>query len=318
MSGILTDALFTGLPLVPLVLGIFLIFRIREDMDLTITGSFASGGATAASWIAAGGSWQLAMLAAAVVGALAGAFTVALHLLLRVPIILGGLVTALGIYSVNLRIMGTPALSLGEGATIFTPFDGLSPAASSWLTILVLFLVGAATVAAVGYFLTTDLGLALRASGSSSELVKAQGANEAVLITINVLLANALCGLSGALLVQVQGFADVNMGATLLVAGLGSMLLGELVTTRGAGRAAPLRDGLIAIFVGAVLYRAILTLAIELGLDPKDLQLATALTLVAAFALNRAAGLRIRRARADRPAATPITTQPAPKENSLA
>ena len=288
MNNLLLDSLITGLPLVPLVLGIFMIFRVREDMDLTITGSFAAGGSVAAKLISDGHHWAVAMVAAMLIGLVAGGVTVLQHVLFGVPIILAGLVTALGVFTVNLRIMGMPALSLGDRATMFSSFDGYAPDVASWLTVACLAGVGLGAVVLVGTFLTTDLGLALRASGVSSQLVRAQAADESLLIGLNVMLANALCGLSGALLVQVQGFADVNMGSTLLVAGLGSLLLGELVATAGVGRQARhLASGLAAVLIGAVLYRIIVSGAIELGLDPKDLQLVTALILVAAFALTR-------------------------------
>jgi putative ABC transport system permease protein len=285
MSGTIVDTLITGLPLVPLVLGIYLVLRIREDFDLTVEGSFTIGGAVAAALLVNGQPVAVALALAILAGAGAGLITTAVHVGLGVPIILAGLVTTIGLYSIDLRVMETPSIALTSATTLFSGFDGLSPAERDWAIIGVLALIGVIVLAGVGLFLRTEIGLALRVSGANTRLVRSQGVNERFLIALNLLLANALCGLSGALLVQGQGFADVNMGAGVLVAGLGALLLGELVTRPSGSR---ILRGLAAVLVGAVLYRLVLTIAINAGLPPTDLKLATALTLIAAFALHRA------------------------------
>lgn len=285
MTGTLLDTLVTGLPLVPLVLGIYLVLRIREDFDLTVEGSFTIGGAVAAALLAHGKPVAVAMGLAILAGAGAGLITTLVHIGLGVPIILAGLVTTIGLYSIDLRVMDTPSIALTSATTLFSGFDGLSPEARDWAIVGVLSLVAVIVLVAVGLFLRTEIGLALRVSGANTRLVRSQGVNERFLIALNLLLANALCGLSGALLVQGQGFADVNMGAGVLVAGLGALLLGELVTRPTGSR---ILRGLAAVLIGAVLYRLVLTVALNAGLPPTDLKLATAVTLIAAFALQRA------------------------------
>jgi putative ABC transport system permease protein len=270
---------------VPLVLGIYLVLRIREDFDLTVEGSFTIGGAVAAALLVHGQPVAVALALAILAGAGAGLITTVVHIGLGVPIILAGLVTTIGLYSIDLRVMETPSIALTSATTLFSGFDGLSPGERDWAIIGVLAVIGVIVLAGVGLFLRTEIGLALRVSGANTRLVRSQGVNERFLIALNLLLANALCGLSGALLVQGQGFADVNMGAGVLVAGLGALLLGELVTRPSGSR---ILRGLAAVLVGAVLYRLVLTIAINAGLPPTDLKLATALTLIAAFALHRA------------------------------
>jgi putative ABC transport system permease protein len=285
-SNLLTDTLVTGLPYVPLVMGVYLVFRIRNDFDLTVEGSFAMGGAVTATALLAGrgvfGSMILAVLAA---GA-AGLFTAGLHLTLRVPVILAGLVTSIGLYSVNLHIMhDQPTIALTSLTTLFSGFDTLSSAASDRATIAVTLAFALAVLIAMGVFLRTEIGLALRISGVNVPLARSQGVNDRALIALSLFVGNALAGLSGSILVQQQGFADVNMGVGALLLGIGAYLLGELVMRPSGSK---ILRALAAVLVGTLLYRFILVFALQAGLEATDLKLATALTLIAAFALQRA------------------------------
>ncbi|MFC4056194.1 ABC transporter permease [Actinomadura syzygii] len=280
----MTDTFVTGLPLVPLVLGIYLVMRIREDFDLTVDGSFAIGGAVGGTALVHGVPVPFAMALAIAAGVGAGLVTTVVHLGLGVPIMLAGLVTSLGLYSINLRTMGTPSVSLTSEHTLFSGLQALDPVARDWVSIAILFLFAVAALGAVGLFLRTEIGLALRVSGHNTRLIRSQGVSERRLIAINLLLANGLSSLSGVLVVQNQGFADVNMGVGVLIAGLGALLLGELITRPGGSR---ILRGLLAVLIGAVLYRLVLTMALNAGLSPTDLNLVTALTLIGAFALNR-------------------------------
>jgi putative ABC transport system permease protein len=293
------DTLVTGLPYVPLTLAVYMILRVREDFDLTIEGSFAIGGAVCGVLLAHHNPVPAAMLGGILAGAGAGLITTSMHILLRVPIILGGLVTSLGIYSVDLHIMGTPTVALLDASTLFSGFSSLSTNAHDWATIGVLATFAFAVLLIIGAFLRTELGLALRVSGRNVPLVRSQGVNPNFLVAVNLLIANALSGLSGTLVVQSQAYSDVNMGIGILLVGLGSLLLGELITRPSGSK---LIRGLLAVIVGAILFRFILTLAINSGLEPTDLKLAIAITLITAFALQRVLALLGNRARVRRAA----------------
>jgi putative ABC transport system permease protein len=309
---LLSDTLVTGLPYVPLVMGVYLVFRIRNDFDLTVDGTFAMGGAVTATALIAGHGVVLSMLLAVLAAGVAGLFTAGLHITLRIPVILAGLVTSIGLFSVNLHIMGeTPSVALTSIGTLFSGFDTLSSAAADRATILVSASVAVAVLAIVGLFLRTQLGLALRVSGVNVGLARSQGVNERALLALSLFIANALAGLSGALVVQQQNFADVNMGVGVLLAGIGAFLLGELIP-RPPG--SMLLRALGAVLFGALLYRFVLVFALQAGLEATDLKLATALTLIAAFALQRGiqAGLdrrASRRGRRRRLAPAPAQTE---------
>ncbi len=284
MSQVIVDTLLTGLPLVPAVVGIWMIFRLRADFDLTIDASFATGGAVTAALLAGGHGVAPTMAAAIAASGAMGLMTAGLHLLLRVPVLLAGVAMSIGFYSVDLRIMGTPSISLLDGDTLFSGFDGLTPDQADWATIAVLAAIVIALLVALGLFLRTELGLALRASGVNERMTRSQGADVRLLLCLSLVIANALAGLSGSLVVQSDGFADVNMGAGTLVAGIGAVLLGELLLRPTASRIARTMAALLA---GALAYRLILVGALRLGLPATDLKAVTALTLVAAIAAER-------------------------------
>jgi putative ABC transport system permease protein len=284
MSQTIVDTLLTGLPLVPAVVGIWMIFRLRADFDLTIDASFATGGAVTAALLSHGHGVAPTMAAAIAASGAMGLMTAGLHLLLRVPVLLAGVAMSIGFYSVDLRIMDTPSISLLDGDTLFSGFAGLTPDQADWATIAVLAAIVIALLAALGLFLRTELGLALRASGVNERMTRSQGADVRLLLCLSLVIANALAGLSGSLVVQSDGFADVNMGAGTLVAGIGAVLLGELLLRPTASRVARTMAALLA---GALAYRLILVGALRLGLPATDLKAVTALTLVAAIAAER-------------------------------
>jgi putative tryptophan/tyrosine transport system permease protein len=307
-SSLITDTLITGLPYVPAVMGIYVVFRIRNDFDLTVDGSFVTGGVVAAMLLLHGHGVAVAMIAAVLAAGLAGVVTAAVHIALKVPVILAGLATSIGLFSINLHVLGsTPTVSLTGITTLFSGFDTLSSTASDWATIGVLAAVCVLTLAAIGLFLRTDLGLALRVSGVNPALARSQGVNERALLALSLLLANALAGLSGALVVQQQTFADVNMGVGTLLAGIGAFLVGELFTRPSGSKVLRV---LLAVLLGEIVYRFVLVFALQAGLPAGDLKLATALTLIAAFIANRllSGGLAWRAARSSRVVPTPSST----------
>jgi len=277
---ILLDTLVTGLPTVPVFVGIYLLFRVLNEFDLTVEGSFTLGGATAAVLILAGFPAPAALAVAVAAGALAGVTTSFLHFTIGMPIMLGGLLMSLALFSINLRIMGQPSLSLLDAPTLFAPFRGLSPVQRDLSTIGALAAVIGLALVALVLYLRTDAGLAMRASGMNQLMARAQGVDPRRVTTVGLALSNGLAALGGSLMVQNQGFVEVNMGAGNLVAGAGALILGELLFRPSLSR---IGKAIAAVAVGSIVYRAVLVFALRAGLPATDLKLVTALTLVLAF-----------------------------------
>lgn len=313
---VLVDTLVTGLPFVPAFAGIWLVMRMRDDFDLTIDGSFTLGGAVTATLLVAGAPIVVAMLAGMVGGLIAGLITATLHLSLGIPVILAGLVMSLALFSLNLHVMGTPSISLASVDTMFSPLaglDGMGPAGygRDLASIGVIAVICLLVLGGLAGFLRTEVGLGLRATGRNPLMARSNGVHERRMLVLNLAAANALTGLSGALVVQNQGFADVNMGTGTLIAGAGALLLGELLL-RPSG--STIGRAIVAIAVGTVAYRLVLVVALRAGLPASDLKLVTALTLILAFAAQLA-GRRLgqvslwrRRTRGALPAVSPPAT----------
>ena len=284
MTQTVLDTLVTGLPLVPVFMGIYLVFRIRDDFDLTIGGTFALGAAVVAVALAHRLPVPVAMILAVAACGAAGLVTAALHLVLRIPVLLAGLVMSLGLYSVNLHVMGSPTVSLGTVATLFSPALSLSPTAGSLVISGILGGFLAVVLGALGLFLKTEIGLALRATGVNPRMARSQGVNDKALMAVSLMLANAQAGLGGCLTAQNQGFADVNMGTGTFVAGVGAVLLGELLLRPARSTVARI---VLAVVAGTLGYELVLVVALREGLAASDLQGATALTLIVAVAGQR-------------------------------
>ncbi|WP_341719201.1 hypothetical protein QQG74_05505 [Micromonospora sp. FIMYZ51] len=287
MSDLMFGTLVTGLPLVPAVLGIYLVFRLRADFDLTIDVSFTIGATVLTGLVLRDLSAPVGLLVATMTAGCLGLITTALHLALRIPVILAGLIMSIGFYSVALRGLERPSVSLVGAPNILAASDVADPVTSDLIKVAILGTVVLFVLAAVGLLLRTRIGLALRATGVNARMARSCGVNDRAMLALSLFLANALAGLSGALVVQGQNFADVNMGAGTLIAGIGAVLLGDLIV-RPAG--SKVLRVVIAVLVGALTYRFILILALQLGVPATDLKGVTAIILVAALAAER--GLR--------------------------
>lgn len=286
MSQALLSAATTGLPLVPTVLGIYIVFRLRDDFDLTIDGSFVFGAAVFAVLLLGGHNAWLALGAALAAAAALGMVTAILHLTLRIPVILAGLIMSIGSYSIALRVLGDrPSESVFGTSSVLALVDKAdTPTERDLITCAILGSIVGAVVVLVGLLLRTRFGLALRATGVNAPMARSCGVNDRAMLLASLCLANGLAGLSGALVVQNQSFVDVNMGVGTLIAGIGAVLLGDLVvrpTGSTIGRA------LLAVFLGALLYRLILVIALRLGVPPTDLKGVTAAILVLALVAER-------------------------------
>lgn len=285
--GVLEQGLVYGI----MVLGVYLTFRILNFPDLTVDGSFTLGGAVAASMVVAGHPPLLATCVAALGGIAAGAVTGLLHTRLRVSGLLAGILTMTALYSVNLRVMGRSNVPLLRRETVVTQVAELLP--SPFATLLFLLASAVVLKLLVDWFLQTEYGLALQATGDNPGMIRSLGVDTDQTTLMGLALSNGLVALSGALVAQYQGFADVGMGIGMIVAGLASVILGQAVV-----RVRGVFFGTLAALIGSILYRSAAGAALQAGLAPGDLKLITALLVVGALAVPRSlewAGERRRR-----------------------
>lgn len=283
---VIVIGLETGLPLVFMFLGVHLIFRVLDSFDMSVDGTFPLGGATVAILLSNGVSPVWATLAAVAAGSAAGFVTGMIHVRLRVTLLLSGIIMMISLYTVNLRTMGGPNVSLLDAPTIFSfaeRYAGLTRSAAVIGFLLVL--VGLAAGAMV-YFLKSQVGLGIRATGGNSVMARSLGVNTAGTTVLCLILANGLIAFSGALVAQNQGFADISMGIGSIVAGIASILLGEIIV-RKQNRVA--RTAL-AVVVGTLIYRFIIVFALRFGLQPFDLRLFTGVILL--FVITAPFGLK--------------------------
>ena len=273
-------ALELGFQYALVAMALFLSFRVLDIADLTTDGCFILGCAVSVSVTAAGHPF-LAIPAAMLAGACAGFITAFLQTKLGVPAILAGIVTNTGLYTVNLMAMGWKAnQSLLKQDTIFTLFQGTG-IGGSWNAILlsagITVLAGVLLVA----FLGTRLGLSIRATGDNRDMVRASSINPNFTITIGLCIANALTGLSGAVVGQAQKSADINSGTGIVVIGLACLIIGETVLGRRS-----VVKGAVAVVVGSVIYRFIYAVVFYTKIVPVDgLKLVTAVVVALAIAM---------------------------------
>lgn len=272
-------ALELGFQYALVAMALFLSYRVLDIADLTTDGCFILGCAVSVSLTAAGHPF-LAIPAAMAAGACAGFVTAFLQTKLGVPSILAGIVTNTGLYTVNLMAMGWKAnQSLLRQDTIFTLFRDTG-IGGSWNAILlsagITVLAGVLLVA----FLGTRLGLSIRATGDNRDMVRASSINPTFTITIGLCIANALTGLSGAVVGQAQKTADINAGTGVVVIGLACLIIGETIVGRGA-----MFRGAVAVIVGSILYRFIYAIVLYTKVVPIDcLKLVTAIVVGLAIA----------------------------------
>lgn len=278
MLNSLYGAVELGLLYALMSLGVYITFRILDFPDLTVDGSFVTGGGIAAIMITQGYSPFLAGLAAFGGGAAAGACTGLLHTKGKINGLLSGILMMIALYSINMRIMGTPNISL-LGTDI--PFFSISQAG----TRILLIAIGVILIKLLlDAFLHTDLGLALRATGDNARMIRSFGANTDNTIILGISLSNGLVALSGALITQQSGFADISMGLGMIVIGLASVIIGEAIFgTRNVFFAT------LAAVLGSIVYRIIVALALRIEwLNTSDLKVITALIVIVALVLPSA------------------------------
>lgn len=280
MLDLVLSTVSQGLLWAIMALGVFLTFRVLDIADLSVEGTFPLGAAVAATLIDAGHSVWFAMLIALIAGCIGGTVTALLTTKLKIPALLSGILTMIGLYSVNLMIMGKANVPLLRAETVFTLTENLF-GVSSVVATLIVGLVATVIVGEIMYwFFGTVLGTAIRATGCNPQMARAQGINTNVMVILGLLISNGLVALSGALVAQSNGFADVGLGTGTIVIGLASVIIGEvLFGTRS------FKNWLISVVLGSVVYRAVIAIVLELGMPPNDLKLFTAVLVAIALSL---------------------------------
>ncbi|MGN1401449.1 MAG: ABC transporter permease [Bacillus sp. (in: firmicutes)] len=303
MPGALFSAAEAGMIYALMALGVYLSFRILDFPDLTVDGSFVTGAATAAILTVQGVHPLAATTAAAAAGLLAGICTGLLHTKGRINPLLSGILMMIALYSINLRIMGKPNIALLFEDTIITKirelgsvsgldsltaslltFVGLEEVIpSGWSILLSMLLLTFAIKLLIDAFLKTEIGLAMRATGDNEGMIRSFSADTGRMKVLGLGISNALVALSGALVAQYNGSSDVGMGVGMIVIGLASVIIGEAVFGRQTiGRAT------LAVVMGAIIYRMIVTLAMQAKfLETGDMKLITAVIVMAALILPK-------------------------------
>ncbi|WP_369019355.1 ABC transporter permease [Thermatribacter velox] len=266
-----------------LALGVFITFRCLNFPDLTVDGSYPLGAAVFAFMVTRGFDPFSGMLAALLAGALAGLLTGTLHTFSRIPALLSGILTMICLYSINLRVMGRPNISLSENLghrTAFTILRDLFPGIpEAYLRFLFLLALVVVLKILLDLFLQTEVGLSLRATGDNETLVEAQGINPDRMKLTGIALSNSLVALSGAMFAQYQGFVDINMGIGMVVSGLASVIVGEVLI-----RGKRIFWLTFQVIVGSIVYRMATAVALNwgytIGFKPYDLKLFTGILVI--------------------------------------
>ena len=292
MEAIFTSGLQQGLLYCFMVLGVYLTFRVLDFPDLTVDGSLPLGAAVTAAMIAGGQSPWLATLAGVGAGLCAGVVTGFLHVLLKIgsgdttgnnygPKLLAGILTMTGLYTVNLRVMGRSNTPLLGVETIFEKLGALlNVLMADWYLIAAVAVLAIAVKYALDWFLHTEFGLCLRATGDNEQMIRAMGTNTEFTRIIGLGVANALVALTGSLVAQQQGFADVGMGIGTIVAGLAGVIMGEVIFGERS-----VSWVLFSVIGGSIVYRLLIAVSLRLGIDPTDLKLLTAVLVVVALSI---------------------------------
>jgi len=281
IGNLLSISLYEGLVYGFVAIGVYITFRVLAFPDLTVDGSFPLGGSVAAVLIINGVNPWLATLAALGAGLIAGLGTSLLNTKLRINALLAGILVMVGLYSINLMIMGRANIPLLREVTIFDQFaQFLNTGTSIGLAIVFVLILAAIILTVLNWFLRTEIGLALRATGQNQQMVRGFGGDTDMTTILGVSISNGFVALSGAIIAQNQGFTDVGMGIGMIVLGLASVIIGE-----GIFRPKRITSVILAVMGGAFIYRLFIGVALRLGLPPTNLKLITALLVIIALAI---------------------------------
>ena len=276
LPGAVAQGLIWGI----MAIGVYLTFRILDFADLTVDGSLCTGGAVCIMMMLKGQNVWVSMFAALLAGMAAGCVTGFLHTFMGIPAILSGILTQLGLYSINLKIMGKANQAINvDKYDLLVSLRFIRNVPLFKNTILLVAIVIVILVAILYWFFGTELGCSIRATGCNDKMARAQGINTDFNRVLGLMISNGMVALSGAFLSQYQGFADINMGRGAIVIGLAAVIIGEAIFGK-IFRNFGLR--LLSVALGSIIYYLVLQVVIWLGIDTDLLKLLSA-AVVAVF-----------------------------------
>lgn len=280
-----------GLLWAVLALGIYITFKILNIADMTCDGSFALGGCLSVTLIMSGWNPFLTLILSVLAGMAAGLVTGFLHTKLKIPAILAGILSMISLYSINLRVLGKPNESLLKSDTIVTIIKKIVPDSvldyinystlNSFIVISIGLVFGFILCCILYWFFGTEIGSALRATGNNEDMIRALGQNTDCMKILGLVISNGLIALSGGLVAQCQGYGDVIMGQGSIVIGLASIVIGEVIL----GRKISFVSKLVSVILGSVIYRVIIAIVLQLGLNNNDQKLFTAIIVALSLSI---------------------------------
>lgn len=272
MPSFIISTLLQGFIYGIVALGVYITYRILDFPDMSVDATFPLGAAVTAICLTKGINPGAACFLAFIAGSIGGLATAVLHVKLKISNLLSGILVMIGLYSINLRIMGKSNIPLFNYKTIFN--TNINP-------VIIVAVLALLTKIILDLFLKTKLGFILNAVGDNEQLVTSLGVNKDSVKTIGLMLSNAIAALAGSIMAQNQGFTDVGMGTGTVVIGLAAVILGESVF-----RKSNIIKNTTMVLVGAVLYKLAIAAALRAGLQPNDLKLVTALIVIVVLATN--------------------------------
>nr|WP_314463231.1 ABC transporter permease [uncultured Clostridium sp.] len=284
MSGLLVslqDAVVQGVLWGIMVLGVYITYKLLDIADLTVDGSFALGGCVCAVMIL---NFQvdpwIALAVAAIAGMAAGAVTGLLHTIFEIPAILAGILTQIGLWSINLRIMGGKSnVPLLKTDTIMSKFIDLTGLSKPVASLVIGIGIAVIMIALLYWFFGTEIGSAMRATGNNESMIRAQGVNTNWTKLLALVISNGLVGISGGLVCQSQKYADIGMGTGAIVIGLAAIVIGEVLM----GRLRSFGSKLTSAVVGSVIYFVIRAVVLRMGMNANDMKLLSAVIVAVAL-----------------------------------
>ncbi len=284
MSGLLVslqDAVVQGVLWGIMVLGVYITYKLLDIADLTVDGSFALGGCVCAVMILNFhvDPW-VALAVAAIAGMMAGAVTGLLHTIFEIPAILAGILTQIGLWSINLRIMGGKSnVPLLKTDTIMSRFIDLTGLNKPIASLVIGIAIAVIMIALLYWFFGTEIGSAMRATGNNESMIRAQGVNTNWTKLLALVISNGLVGISGGLVCQSQKYADIGMGTGAIVIGLAAIVIGEVLM----GRLHSFGSKLTSAVVGSVIYFVIRAVVLRMGMNANDMKLLSAAIVAVAL-----------------------------------
>lgn len=276
-------AILQGLALSGIAMGIYISMKIFNIPDITTDGSYTLGGVVTGISLAGELPLPLVFILVLLCGALAGAITGIIHTKLKINALLAGILTMTALYSINLTLLGRSNLPLLNYPNLFTRIGFAEQ--SNTNTLVILLLIIAVTGILIGYLLQTDFGIAMRATGNSETMIRALGVNTDRMKIIGLSISNALVALSGFLMVQLQGFADINMGIGIVITGLGSVIIAlTVINWLGITSVWP---SMVLVISGALLFQLVLAITLSIGINANLLKLVTAVFVLLIVSLPR-------------------------------